>query len=305
MNMPLRPTSGAVAVEDDVAAFREQSIEWPPPVELAGLESDGLQMVGGIATPGAATEADRGTPKIKPVVGDRLPARPSSPARRIRWRAYAIPALLILVVGEALTIGMQYSVRGTSPTSPTAQTRPPAVARPEPQTASAPPVRTALDPAPSSNQSVDPSKTAALPPAATRTGWVAVRSPVDIDVWEGRRRLGDGSQDRIELTEGDHQIELVNDQVGFRETRRVRVIRGRVATVAPALPNGVLHVNAAPWADVWLDGRPLGTTPLGNVPASLGGHDLMFRHPQLGTRTVHVMVVAGAPVRASVDLREP
>jgi hypothetical protein len=36
-----------------------------------------------------------------------------------------------------------------------------------------------------------------------------------------------------------------------------------------------VHVNATPWAHIEVDGRPIGTTPLGNVPLSGGEH--LFR----------------------------
>lgn len=226
-----------------------------------------------------------------------------------RWRAYVVPALMALVVSQTIAIAILYNApRGAAvspgvdrhlvPSDPAASI-----------TTSDAPSPTAPDVLTSAGTRAAPAErsTPTLPTAVTasaRTGWIEVRSPLDVDVWEGRRRVGEGSQARIELTEGDHQVELVNDQVGFREALHVHVTRGRVATISPVLPMGTLHVNAAPWAEVWLDGQALGATPLGNVRASLGGHELVFRHPQLGTRNVRVIVTAGAPVRSSVDMRE-
>ena len=48
--------------------------------------------------------------------------------------------------------------------------------------------------------------------------------------------------------------------------------------VAP--PTEILvHINATPWAHIEVDGRPLGVTPLGNVPLAAGPHDFRARLP--------------------------
>jgi serine/threonine-protein kinase len=73
-------------------------------------------------------------------------------------------------------------------------------------------------------------------------------------------------------------------------------------TVPVALPKGTLSINALPWADVTLDGQPMGQTPLGNLSVTIGNHEVVWKHPQLGERRQTVKVTAGAPVRAGMDL---
>jgi hypothetical protein len=77
-----------------------------------------------------------------------------------------------------------------------------------------------------------------------------------------------------------------------------------VLPVAVALPNGVLSLNAEPWAEVWIDGQKVGETPLGNVSVPIGPHEIVFRHPQLGEQRHAVTVTQAAPVRVSVDMRK-
>ena len=36
-----------------------------------------------------------------------------------------------------------------------------------------------------------------------------------------------------------------------------------------------VHVNATPWAHIEIDGKPIGTTPLGNVPLTVGEHEVV------------------------------
>jgi PEGA domain len=64
-----------------------------------------------------------------------------------------------------------------------------------------------------------------------------------------------------------------------------------------AAPNGSLSVNALPWAEVFIDGRSVGTTPLANLPVVIGSHEIVWRHPQLGERRRTIIVTAQEPVR--------
>jgi hypothetical protein len=67
-----------------------------------------------------------------------------------------------------------------------------------------------------------------------------------------------------------------------------------------------MHLNATPWAEVWIDGVKAGETPIGNLPVTIGPHEIVFRHPELGEQVHAATVKAGAPVRLSVDLsRKP
>ena len=49
-----------------------------------------------------------------------------------------------------------------------------------------------------------------------------------------------------------------------------RVDSGRAATSSVKLdpPTGTLHINAVPWAEVWIDGERIGDTPIGNLQTS-------------------------------------
>lgn len=136
------------------------------------------------------------------------------------------------------------------------------------------------------------------------SGWVAVRAPIRIEIHEGGQLLGSTDIDRLMLTAGRHQLEFVNDALGYRVTRVVQVPPGRTATVDLELPRGVMHINAAPWAEVWLDGERVGDTPIGNLEVPIGPHELVFRHPQFGEKRHAVSVTLGGPVRVSMDMKQ-
>ena len=77
-----------------------------------------------------------------------------------------------------------------------------------------------------------------------------------------------------------------------------------MATATVTLPNGTLSVNALPWAEVWVDGRSSGTTPLANLAVPIGSHEIVLRHPQLGERRRTVTVTTQTPVRVGVDFAQ-
>jgi hypothetical protein len=145
-----------------------------------------------------------------------------------------------------------------------------------------------------------PVSTAAPGPVS---GWLSMKSPVTIEIRENGKLLGTTDTDRIMLAAGRHEIELSNDTLGFRATRTVQVPAGKVAPLSVDLPQGAINLNASPWAEVFIDGKRVGETPLGNFPITIGPHEVIFRHPQLGEKRQAVSVTLNAPVRVSVDMK--
>jgi serine/threonine protein kinase len=142
------------------------------------------------------------------------------------------------------------------------------------------------------------------PTGAPLSGWVSVAAPVEFQLFENGRLLGTSRTDRIMVAAGRHDIEVVNEALAYRTVRTVQVAPGRVATIAIELPNGTLALNAIPWAEVWVDGNRVGETPIGNLPVSMGPHEVVFRHPEFGEQRHALTVKGGGPVRLSVDLRK-
>ncbi len=70
------------------------------------------------------------------------------------------------------------------------------------------------------------------------------------------------------------------------------------------VPNGTVSLNALPWANVWVDGREIGTTPIANIDLPIGSHDILWRHPQLGERRQTVTVTAKTPLRLVMDFKK-
>jgi PEGA domain len=160
-------------------------------------------------------------------------------------------------------------------------------------------VTRAVDVAAGASASVFVSLAASAAPAGAT---FSVESPVDLRVLENGQLLGVSNAAPIALAAGKHQFDLVNDALELRLTRSVTIDPGKAARISVTIPSGSLFINASPWADVFVDGRSVGVTPLGNVPVLVGSHDVVFRHPQLGEKQRTVVVGARTPVRVAMDM---
>jgi len=145
---------------------------------------------------------------------------------------------------------------------------------------------------------------ASITPAGSAAGWVTITVPLELQIFEAGRLIGTTSAAQLMLPAGRHELELVNTDFQFRTTVSVDVAPGKTATTSVRLPNGSLSINALPWAEVTLDGRALGPTPLANLSVPIGRHEIVWRHPQLGERRQTVSVTTQAPVRVGIDFNK-
>jgi hypothetical protein len=142
------------------------------------------------------------------------------------------------------------------------------------------------------------------PPNAPVSGWIAVTAPVDMQLYEQGSLIGSSQTERIMVSAGRHEIEIVNTTLGYRTTRVLQVAPGKVASLALEMPMGTIALNAMPWAEVWIDGERVGETPIGNLPIRVGPHEIVFRHPELGEQRHAATVTLTGPARVSADLRK-
>jgi hypothetical protein len=136
------------------------------------------------------------------------------------------------------------------------------------------------------------------------SGWVDVNAPIILDVSEEGKSLGTTEQNRLLLAPGRHVLTFSNRDLDYTLVRTVDVEPGEVKTLTIE-PRGVANFNALPWAEVWVNGKKIGETPLANLELPLGTHDVVFKHPQFGERRMTTTLRANAPVALSVDMSKP
>jgi hypothetical protein len=144
-----------------------------------------------------------------------------------------------------------------------------------------------------------------LAEAVPVAGWIAIGSRFDVSVYEDGQLLGSSQMERIMVPAGRHDLELANPAIGYRQPRSVEVAAGQVAAVDIEAPYGTMAINALPWAEVWIDGEPIGETPIGNLSLPIGRHEVLLRHPALGEQRQSAVVTLLGPARVTADLRKP
>jgi hypothetical protein len=128
---------------------------------------------------------------------------------------------------------------------------------------------------------------------------VRINAPVDLKVLQGDRVLGSSADGPIVATAGTYQLELINSALGINMRRQVTFLAGQITRLDVTIPAGRVSINAQPWAEVSIDNRPVGETPLANLSVPVGEHDVVFRHPDLGERRQRITVRADTPARVS------
>ena len=106
---------------------------------------------------------------------------------------------------------------------------------------------------------------------------------------------------RLRLTPGSHEAALAGDFVGIsREGFSVAAGETLKRRFAPAV--GFLKVIAIPWAEVFVDGAPLGQTPIAKIEVVAGPHTVVLKNPQLGERTEQIVITAGETNTVRVEM---
>lgn len=133
------------------------------------------------------------------------------------------------------------------------------------------------------------------------SGWVDVAAPIIFEVFEDGKSIGTTEQNRLLLKPGRHELTFTNRDLDYTSTHVVEVEPGEAKTLTID-PRGSVNLNATPWAEVWVNGKKVGETPLANLQLPLGTHEIVFKHPQFGERRMTTTIRANAPVALSIDM---
>jgi hypothetical protein len=144
---------------------------------------------------------------------------------------------------------------------------------------------------------------APVTPATPAPGWLSVQAGSRLELRENGKLLGTTETEQIMLAAGNHDIELVNEAIGYRSRRQIEVLPNQTTTVPVELPYGAININAQPWAEVWINGDRVGETPIANLSRRVGTYEIVFKHPEFGERRETLNVTLRQPARLGVDMR--
>jgi hypothetical protein len=125
-----------------------------------------------------------------------------------------------------------------------------------------------------------------------------------VDVRENGRNIGTSDTDKIMMAAGRHEIELVNETLGYQASRTVQVPPGKVASIAIEMPLGVHQHQRRAVGEVWIEGQPHRR----NADRQPAAVDRPARDRRSAIRSSvrkrqAVSVTLSAPVRLSVDMK--
>jgi hypothetical protein len=134
------------------------------------------------------------------------------------------------------------------------------------------------------------------------SGFASISAPFVLEVSENGKTVGK-SDEQIILSPGSHNLRLANKELGYVAAETVEIQPGEVTRIAVD-PRGRANINAAPWAEVWIDGEKAGDTPLANVAVRLGVREFVFKNPRFPDRKVVATITANATASISVDFNK-
>jgi hypothetical protein len=231
-------------------------------------------------------------------VAEPLPVVASAAAaRRGRWFV-GVAVLALLTLGQ-LPFVVLWALQTANPPAPLAIQ----VTKPPVAFATAPPVPVERTLVPPPRPKAAPAVAAKPAPPGSLSGWLRVDVPVPMRISEDGRLLGTTDVDRLMLPTGDHVLDLRSDDLQFSTRMLVTIKAGETAVLPVRLPSASISINAKPWAEAWVDGERVGDTPIGTLMRTIGRHEVVLRHPELGERRVPVLVTLAQPARVSVDFK--
>jgi hypothetical protein len=297
--------------ESSQTSQAHSELVWPIPAEdLAKVVFDSqnaedlAKVVFNSQHPGSEIAAPASKPTASKIAADHsvLP-----PRRMSMTSSWWLPALLVVTVSETTYLGIRvaddWRRRDASVGKADVLTARSIVS---PWTASLP--SSAIDDSTKLDVEIDHPTGKALTqprdPATERPGWASIDLPFQAQIYEGGRFIGTNDNWRVGLSAGQHELELVNESLGFRSTASIYIRPGEIVPLSVTLPSGLVSLNALPWSAVLIDGQSVGDTPIGNLEIPIGPHQIVFQHPELGEEARSVLITAGTVTRISVDLRE-
>jgi Domain of unknown function (DUF4388)/PEGA domain len=129
------------------------------------------------------------------------------------------------------------------------------------------------------------------PPQASEFGHLLVLVEPWAEVGVDGVQKGQTPLPEMRLTAGGHELVLSNPNFVGVIRDRIQVIAGQsIQRKYSFNDSGTLRLLVRPWADVYVDGRHAGQTPIGALQLPRGSHTILMRHPELGEKSAVVDV---------------
>ena len=252
----------------------------PESVELDEAAAPAVSV--GVSTGSQAALSGREPSAEQPL----LPLQPMVTSTRERVRRRAGRAALLVSAGVLVVGGALISRSCVLPALRTPSGAPAAVAAP-PREVDAPPPK--LDPQPAERPRAAPAMAMAAAAPREATLKIEISAPASFVV-DGHAAKP-GADGLLHLQPGRHVVAVSSAQLTAPRLLTVELRADEAAVRAIHLGRGMLRVAVAPWAEVLVDGRSFGVTPLAPMDLSEGPHTVTLKNSDLGVVTKKRIVI--------------
>ena len=121
--------------------------------------------------------------------------------------------------------------------------------------------------------------------------------------WRGRN-LGRAPA-TFDLPSGAQSLRLRDSALGIDRGLSLVVVAGQSVSRHVSIGRARLSLRVSPWAEVTLDGRAVGTTPLAPIDTYEGRHVLELDNPQLSVRRRVVVELREGETRTVREILDP
>jgi predicted Ser/Thr protein kinase len=117
-------------------------------------------------------------------------------------------------------------------------------------------------------------------------GWLNLHVSPWADVYHKGKKVGTTPLANIPLQEGTHRLLLKNPLLNIEKELSVKIMANQHRKASVDLTEGIakgkLKINVKPWADVYVDGKCIGETPLEPLELTPGEYYVLVKNEKLG-----------------------
>src|SRR4030042_2785961 len=131
----------------------------------------------------------------------------------------------------------------------------------------------------------------------------SINTNVPVKVTIDGKSYGSAPIQGIFLFSGFHDLRMVNEEYLIDETQQIFIDPGIPFERDFTLGHfGTINLNAMPWADVYVDEKFVGQTPIANLRLTVGNHEIKFLNPKFPIKRRNVTILEGANSNISVNM---
>jgi len=131
-----------------------------------------------------------------------------------------------------------------------------------------------------------------------------LRTNIPVKIYIDEKFYGYSPLNGIVLVSGFHDIRLVNEEYLVNEKRQIYIDVGKPLEEELTLGRfGTVNINAIPWAEVYIDEKYVGQTPIANLRLPVGTHEVKFINPKFPIKRRNIEIIEGSNTNISVELK--